>query len=155
MAKPIRLVTISIRWGDEQAEQRLVRMDGSELCANTTKVSDHISDCLNSIKSTISPAILSDEVPQLQTYLKEIMEVHNAPSNNMDLGFSRVADCSEIVEQTSVASLTPAPTAPVPKERYKLHSKETYSSDTHSVFSKHSSALCSEKNPRLSRDASP
>lgn len=81
-----------------QAETKQVREDMSDLLTNTTKVLDHISEHMNSIENTLPTAVLTDKGAQLRTDVNFLMERCNALSNEMDLGFSRVAECVALLE---------------------------------------------------------
>lgn len=62
---------------------------------------------MDSIKNTMPPAIETDEVAQLRTDVNVLMEGGNVVSNEMYLGFSRVADRLALLVEKNDTGFTP------------------------------------------------
>lgn len=137
------------------AEHILVREDGRELCTNTTKDLDLISICLESMKTIMLPAVLSNEVAQIQTYLQlnVITNGCNPMSNVLGLSFFRFVDRFAIAEQNPAATFTPEHMVAALMKRREQSMMKTYPSSTYSVFSRDTSSADFEGKRRLSRPA--
>lgn len=66
--------------GEVRAELKLVREDVNELCINTKKVFGKVYVRLDTTKNTMPPAVVLDEVAQLQTDVSVVMVGRNAVS---------------------------------------------------------------------------
>lgn len=145
---------IGERRGEIQAEIKLLRKNVNALPTSFEKVLDYVSAHLDIFRSAVTSDIGWDEIAQLQTDVIAIMERHNALSNKMDLQVSRVSNRLEIVKQNPDTALTPAPTVHASKGRHKMTKMDTFPLDTNSAFSRESPASDSEKESRISRQAS-
>lgn len=134
-----------------EPELKLGRVDVSELRSNTTKLSTHISICMDSIKCTTPPAALPDKVAQFQTHVSVLMVGCNALSNETGLRISRIAERLALSKQKKDIGFTPAPTR---EECRKPAEKSVYPSNTDFALSKYSSSKDFEEKPRFSPRAS-
>lgn len=82
-----------------QATLKLVLENVIEILANITKALDQFSVCLDSIKSIMPSAVVSEEASQLQRDVNVIIKWHSALSIEMNLHFSRLVYRFAIVKQ--------------------------------------------------------
>lgn len=82
-------VIIGALLGEVQSE--LVHEDVNKLYINTTKVLDHISARLDSIKKTVPSAVVLHKVAQLQTDVNYFLDGRYDLSNELDPRRSRIS----------------------------------------------------------------
>lgn len=81
------------------AELRFLREEMTELRSNNTKVIDHMSARLDSLKSTMPSVVVAYELAQLRSDVSVVLDGSNALSNEIDLWFSRVTNRSALLHQ--------------------------------------------------------
>lgn len=135
---------------ESHCELYFLHEETTQLHSSATKINDHMSVCLDSLKGNIPSAVVAHEVAQLRNDVSVITEGRKALPNEMDLRFSRLAEQLGTLEQKNS---TGTAHASGPKKRRLPSKKSGYPLNTDSALLKKSPTTDSKKGLRRSRRA--